>query len=576
MKKFTTFACMTAIAFASTVGFSSCKSDKNDPEGNFTGEVVKTEFSISLPDQAVKGGPNRMPSTTVQDQGIDEFQGITSILLVPFAKAGAITTSDNRLGKNIHLGEDVAKAEIKDRSSKAKVYSDVSIPLTTSSFLFYGRSAAAGTKFQVGSLLVDTLNSHNTPAGFKFDLEQIVTNKSALMAASGVGGKLMTYLTHVAIASDGTKRWYAYTAVDDAGLKAMFDTLVTMHGLSSFEVERVLTDLNKSLKPLTSPLAVAIRDSINNATYATIVNDSVKLIAALKNFPESVNLPSGSIDLKWNSTSHVFEEGLYSNMADPEKYVYPAQLWYFVNSTIKTSNSSQKTAYENNSNDWAAILALHTAPTYVNPNTRAVAIKDAIQYGVARLDVDVKLHSSSLADNSEAVLGVPTAVDCSDGFPVTAVFVGGQKQVGFDFKPNGAGTEYTIYDNAMASGTMKAESGAYSAKNHTLVLENTSGTDVMIAVEMQNTLGVDFYGVGGQLIPKGGKFYVIAKLVATEATQTSSTVFKQDYTTTARLNLKSLKQAYNTLPDLRTPQLELGFAVDLTWQAGHTYAIDID
>ena len=52
-------------------------------------------------------------------------------------------------------------------------------------------------------------------------------------------------------------------------------------------------------------------------------------------------------------------------------------------------------------------------------------------------------------------------------------------------------------------------------------------------------------------------------------------IFKQDYKTTAKLRLKNLKNAYNTIPDLRTPQLEIGFAVDLTWQAGHTYELEL-
>jgi len=106
-----------------------------------------------------------------------------------------------------------------------------------------------------------------------------------------------------------------------------------------------------------------------------------------------------------------------------------------------------------------------------------------------------------------------------------------------------------------------------------LVLEN--GTDnVRVAVEMVNTTGKDFYGAGNQLIKAGAKFYVVAELVAAQATQTSGHVFKQDYTTTANLTLKNLKTAYNTIPDLRTPKLELGFSVDLSWKEGHTYDVN--
>ena len=118
---------------------------------------------------------------------------------------------------------------------------------------------------------------------------------------------------------------------------------------------------------------------------------------------------------------------------------------------------------------------------------------------------------------------------------------------------------------------MVAKNGVASTVNSTLVLETAASTDVMLAVEMINNSGKDFYGVGGQLIPNNGKFYVCAKLEASPATETGNKVFAQDYKTVANLNLISLKSAYNTIPDLRTPRLELGFSVDLTWQDGHVY-----
>jgi hypothetical protein len=200
---------------------------------------------------------------------------------------------------------------------------------------------------------------------------------------------------------------------------------------------------------------------------------------------------------------------------------------------------------------------------------------------VARLDVQARVKETLLEDTSESVEGILKKVDCSAGFPISAVLVGGQQQVNFDFTANTSAPEYTIYDTVMTStretspATMLAPVSptVYSAMNHTLVLENGTG-DVMIALELTNTTGVDFYGVGGQLIPKNGKFYVVAKLEAKDATETNKHVFKQDYVTTAKLALKDLKSAYSTIPDLRTPKLELGFSVDLTWQTGHTYTVD--
>ena len=584
MRKITFFACTALLA--SAVVLPSCKNDKDEPQGRR--EVVKTEFAISMPQQLSNNNTRRMPSTTVQRDGLTQFQGMTGITLVPFDVAGAITSSDARLGSNVVLVGGVSQSEI-DRPSSAKVFTDVEVPMNTASFLFYAVSAAGNggansrtvaEKFSAGSLIGSNLTA-NTPASITFDLEPIVSNVAAMTASNTKGDSLLTYLTSIARASDGDpstpKMWYEYTAGDDATIAGLFTTYSAMHWLSSFGVERALTDLYKSLMPLSSDIATAIKTAINNSDYATVNGSTgvVTLKSCVQNFPEAYNLPTGSIDLAWDgTTNHEFKIGNYDGKALPSTYVYPAQLWYYVNSQVKTSTTSKQTMYDN-TNDWATILAAHTASP-VTAATRAVAIINPVQYAVARLDVSLKLDAASLADNSESATGVATPVNCASGFPVKAILVGGQKHVGFNFEPI-SGTEYTIYDTVMTEAITAAYSASvYSAVNHTLVLEN-GNENVNVAVEMVNNTGSDFYGAGNQLIPKNGKFYVIAQLKVAEPTvnNVAGHVFKQDYYTTARLNLKTLKSAYNTLPDLRTPQLELGFSVDLTWQAGNQYDVDI-
>ncbi len=591
MKTVKSFAYFMAVAMVSTVGMVSCK-DKNAPEeekgrsqSQQQVESVKTEFTISMPAQL---GPNRMPGTTVQVNGMSEFNGLTGITLLPFAKSEeAIIASDVRLGgANITL-DDLTKAEIASKNNQAKLYNDVSIPLTTSSFLFYAKSAAAGDLFDVGSLKPTPATLDADPSGISFDLEQIMP--SATTEYTTGHDALIAYLNAVANAEAGGVKWCDVPASGtgaDAGMAALFATFSTMHGLSSFEVSRVLTDLYRSLKPLrtTNALADAVMDAIDTHTGVTMTGtntDSVSLSGDLAGFPENCKLPSGSVDIKWvGESTDAFQDGLYSNMAALDKYVYPAQLWYYVNSFIKTSNSSKKTVYDNTTNAWGDVLAAHEGPLSVNSRTRAVAIKDPIQYAVGRLDVGVKTAASPLKDNSNLV--EPEAVDVAvpaAGFPITGILVGGQKQVKFDFTTNTTATEYTIYDKNMSYATMAATTSdmLVAHYNHTLVLETAASTVVRIAVEMENNTGKDFYGVGNQLIPNGGKFYVVAQL--DPSTQLSSAtekkVFKQDYTTTATLTLKNLKNAYNTIPDLRTPELELGFSVNLEWRTGDTYDVDL-
>lgn len=584
MKKLTFMAC--AAMLASTVALNSCKSDEpNGPKQQ--AEVVKAEFAISLPEK-VAGSPRKMPAETVQE---GSFQGITSIILVPFAKKGVIASGDTRLGdKNIHLTAGVAASGEGSlgTNSKAKVFSDVEVPLTTASFLFYAKSANVAEperKFEDGSLLVDTASSRTTPGGFSFQLDSIITSDALnTLMTTGVGGQLLGLLSDVANASDGSasvhNKWYQYPNVDDSvAAHNLFLKYKSIHGLSSFEVARVLTDIYQTLKPSRTDMGIydAILDVIDGATTLVTVNGTTGVVtmnSGYDKFPQSANLPAGSINIAWNEGEHIFKEGMYAGMAKPTKYVYPANLWYYANSTIATSNSSKKSMYDN-SNSWETIVGAHTSGDEVKPLTRAIVLVDSVQYAVARFDTKVKLSAASLADNSDQVAPyVAVPVDCSGGFTVTAILVGGQNHVGFDFKPTADGA-YSIYDTLMAASPMTA-STSLSATNHTLVLETMANTDVRIAVEMRNDTGVDFYGVDNQLIPKNGKFYVIATLEADDATETGEKVFKQDYTTTAQLTLTSLKTAYNTLPDLRTPKLEIGFAVSLSWNSGHTYDVNFD
>lgn len=597
MKKMTFLACA---AMLTSLALTGCQNENNDPQ--YSGEVVKTEFSIAMPNQL--GGPKRMPSTSVQKGGMSDFAGMTNIVLIPFKEQDSIVLDGGspyaRLGDNNIQLADLNASEVNTKNSKAKVYKDVSIPLNTSAFLFYAKSKADNSdvekKFSAGSLTAKTSGVATTwatdaPDNITFELDPIKADYENTLLPAGNGGKLLKYLTSIAIASDGEgtpKRWYEYTAVDDAAMKAMFDTYTDLRYLSSFGVSRLLTDLHKSIKPLVgvSKIAKAINDSIKNSNYIDVdeftSNDTVVLISALRDYPHEINLPDGAINIAWDGANHVFKNGAYANMTNPANFVYPAQLWYYVNSQIKTSNTSKKTLYDNTDYTWGYILDEHRDAISVNTLTRAVAIEKPIQYAVARFDVTVKLANASMADNSEHAEGIATAVDVSAGFPVKAVFVGGQQKVRFDFTRTGmAGddTEYTIYDRTLAetwTATTAAPvlDGEHPQINHTLVLENGT-SDVRIAIELENT-GKDFYGYDDQLIPHGGKFYVCAQLTKASATETGGHVFKQDYTTTANLTLQNLQKAYSTLPDLRTPQLELGFSVDLTWQSGHTYNINFE
>ena len=84
------------------------------------------------------------------------------------------------------------------------------------------------------------------------------------------------------------------------------------------------------------------------------------------------------------------------------------------------------------------------------------------------------------------------------------------------------------------------------------------------------------------MIPKGSKFYLVGELDPNNtATVTQPTgeaidhVFVKDHTTIANFIIKDLKKAYNCIPDLRTSKINVGLAVDLKWQEGITFNVDL-
>lgn len=151
----------------------------------------------------------------------------------------------------------------------------------------------------------------------------------------------------------------------------------------------------------------------------------------------------------------------------------------------------------------------------VSSTTRSIAINDAINYGVGRLDLQIICGAERLPDSKDdghnsSVVDVPDA-----GFTVTGVLIGGQGEVGWNFVPASAGTK-TIYDKTMPSGMVADYATAFTGAttNYTLAFETVASKDVNVAIELVNNSGQDFYGKGGEIVPNEGKFYLVGTLTA--------------------------------------------------------------
>lgn len=595
MKKFQTMACVAMLT--SAIAFTGCKSDQNEPTQK--APSVTTNICISLPANATGGAVRRMPGTTVQvNNGVDDFQGMGNISIIPFglSKNAVVTGSDTKLGSKLADITDIEATSELANTSKAKKYTNVAVPTGTSAFLFYAESKKTGSKAETGSLTY--VEATTTASTTKFELEPIKANASEVTGLAAYT-KLIAYVQSVADATDGAtptpKAWKNYTTSDNEGMTELFNEFKKTKNLNSFNIQRMMNDLLATLELTQSTLADNIRAAIKSTDYVTYDGGTKKVTLKsddnLNNFPACVGLPNGSIAIAYDAESGTFGSSADKdfanrasgslNVAPINLYTYPASLWYYANTTICTSNESELTALNDATHDWAWVLTQYSASnSSVSPSTRSIALVNPINYAVGRLDVKIKLSGANLED---AALPTSTSVSCNEEskrFTLTGVLVGGQKNVGFDFTPGsyagGVTSAYTIYDDEMTH--VIDVTTTFGDANSTLVLEtpasDAEGADVMIAIELLNNTGVDFVGADG-VIPAGGKFYMVGKLTAANATTTEKKVFLRDYITTAQLNILDLKHAYNGLPDLRTPSLELGLSVNLSWTAGTTYSIDL-
>lgn len=328
-------------------------------------------------------------------------------------------------------------------------------------------------------------------------------------------------------------------------------------------------------------LATQIRSLIGNSTYVTVsgsgANAAVTLNADYASFPESFGVPAGCVAIEWNGTQFVQQTpATGAALAPIESYCYPPSLWYVANSTLRTSDSSTIVQeYKSANTTWQSIFDQYTYGSIVVPGAESAALKDPLQYGVAMLEVNMNYALSP--GNTQLLLDSQNnAVDVrNDHFPLTGIIVGEQKNQEFNFTPTMSGSGLYVYDTEVNNGSTPKiyiagqSSGLVFQPVQTLVVQTEDGQDVHLALEFQNNSGADFYGANGNKIAAGSRFYLIATLEYASATNSGSgalsAVFVHDHVTQVTFSVNSLAKAYNTIPELRDPQLEIGVVTKIEW-----------
>lgn len=571
---------LSAAALAGAMTMVSCSSEDEMKPQNGKREEVKTSFTLSV--GSVKPG-TRMSADAVQED--EKFNGMEQIQLFPFDNDGSTLDGDEPITIS-----PIALADFDEWSSglenaKAKVYNDVTIPVGVDNFVFYGMSKIEGNGDLAASYDSKALNSNSTlENNVYFDLVSYNPGKTFAYfnGTEAEGAKDV-----LAILNDVDTELTTQIAKATPGIVNQLNEVQTalraLEAGSSNSVRLFLEDVYNRLKGIDHDDADAVIAKLNEVFDAPGSNTAAYTLdwKTDPDFPGCYNLPDGAVAVKHNGSTFAFVDVTVDgvNFTKVAKYTKPARLAYWVNTAAKTRNSTYFETNQNQPANWGDAVAEYDDDA-VSLTTQSVILKDQIQYAVGRLDAQVRITDKTLYDSGSGEIGAADeepqmVVAPAVGYKLTGVLIGGQKQVDWKFQPQGT-EEYTIYDNVMTEEIYAQVGSTYSKINHTLALETKANEKKRICLEFVNT-GKDFFGVGHKLIPAGSKFYLITELEPgkkeAENPNSKNQVFLQDYITTAKLTIgeESLQKAYNVVPDLRSPKLELGLSVDLKWEKGITF-----
>lgn len=556
MKKKTDILLLILVAML-TAGCSMIDDDELSDEP----VAVSLSFAVSNINQ----NTTRQSDVVVQDGSARtiQFQKI-----IPFAIDGnKVTTADTpRFGI---FGAELPPYE-PNTNNRFYYYENCSFLSGVNAFLVYGKGTLEEGGDAVNGALVTNLSTTLTPADITFSPKQIRSTDAIHDEAWAIA----EYLTKIA-------RTEGWSSSPDAHLRTYYLNFTGQGSEGATLMAGSANNIEKYVARLRTLIEAEPASTLRTAILASIDDESKSCLN--NNYPRSIGLPDGAAALRWEIPTGESEYAFVPQTVTTteaainslSRFAYPAELYYYGNSLICTSIiDNRKTYYDrttwgtSNTDENTVLSAFEYDPGVVSPNTQAVAIKDPVQYAVARLDAKIKATSYTLKDASDDDVTFD-----ENSFPLTGIIVGGQRPVGFDFAPinNHDLNVRFVYDSQISTNTGDTPYHLTTAESHpvhTLLLQSYDGEDVTFALEFQNNSGVDFTGVDGIIIYNGTKFYLVGELRLEDATGDNidkTRVFTQDQTTTATMTINGLARAYNVLPNLLSPQLEIGVAVTTSW-----------
>ena len=474
------------------------------------------------------------------------FRGLTDLVLLAFTNNREVQKGD------LPVLEPYTSSSVSRIVDRKYYYHLNDCPLLwgTSNVLIYGRAPRQGNNNSVNGILTTTLSNQSTPNNISFQLQSIRGNIDVHDDAKD----LADYLTAIAT----TTGW---STTQDAAMKSLYTNFIYANGNmliggAAGYVKAYVDALEEQLG--TDALSIAIKERINASTKSCLDNG----------YP--ADLPAGTAALRWTGSGFEVrtEKTTLDNINGINRYTYPAELYYYVNSPLYTSDVEVTDDKYNTSSAWGSIMVNnYKGSRWVVPSTKSVAVEKPLQYGVARLNMTLRTISGTLRDANDDIVDYGNN---AENLPLTGIIIGGQHTVGFDFKPINAEQSDVdarfIYDNEISA----------SNNINTLVLQSYDGETVPVVLEFQNNTGNSFVGKNGIVYP-GTKFYLIATLNPTDmgSGAYANRVFTQDYETQAIMRVTSLANAYVCIPDLLEPRLEIGVQVETQWVQSSTTTVKL-
>ena len=308
-------------------------------------------------------------------------------------------------------------------------------------------------------------------------------------------------------------------------------------------------------------------------------NDNFEGAKDLNKYPfETFGVPEGAaqIGFRPQSITQLQDEFYYKDPSQPlvnptmasflpTNYLFPPELWYYVNSPVRTNSSDDITSEQypdgvinwNNPENWTG----WKTPGAVASSTRAVAVINSINYGVALLKSNVSYSVANLLDNRKVMtnnLEEDRSIPASSAYlQLRGILVGGvNSRMNWQFirkyETGGIHENDTdlslfdgvIYDHSLSGSkdagnndipvSISADDNNPTPPLYTLVYDNYNSTkasddqnDVYIALEFIN--GGDAFWGRDNLIPSGGVFYLVAHLPKPSYSQISGINWPTDH-----------------------------------------------